>query len=280
MGIALRRLESLKNIWLWVILAGIAVLLLASNSEVPSGWNSVEQAVIEITAPAQKLITRASGAVAGLWEGYFYFVGLREENETLRRQVEELSSANNRYKEMLAAYERLSHLLEFRQSLPGKVVAGRVTGRDPTGWFRSIIIDKGAASGIQVNMPVTHAFGVVGRVVAVSRNYSKVLLIIDQNSAVDCLIQPTRERGMFKGCAAEVCRLEYVSKSTTARPGDTVVTSGLGGVFPKGLPLGEIVSVREAPGSLFKDIEVRPLVDFSKLEEVLVVMGEDVSKDR
>jgi rod shape-determining protein MreC len=126
-------------------------------------------------------------------------------------------------------------------------------------------------------MPVTHAFGVVGRIVAVSPNYSKVLLIIDQNSSVDCLIQTTRERGMFKGFSAEVCRLDYVTKSSKARPGDTVVTSGLGGIFPKGLPVGEIISVKKNSGSLFKDIDVRPLVDFSKLEEVLVVIGEDLS---
>jgi rod shape-determining protein MreC len=119
----------------------------------------------------------------------------------------------------------------------------------------------------------------VGRVVAVSPNYSKVLLIIDQNSSVDCLIQTTRERGMFKGFSSELCRLDYVTKSTEAKPGDTVITSGLGGVFPKGLPLAEIISVRKSPGSLFKDIDARPLVDFSKLEEVLVVMGEDISTE-
>ncbi len=82
---------------------------------------------------------------------------------------------------------------------------------------------------------------------------------------------------MFKGFSAEVCRLDYVTKSTMAQPGDRVITSGLGGVFPKGLPLGEIISVKASPGSLFKEIRARPLVDFSKLEEVLVVMGEGSS---
>ena len=263
-----------------MIFAGIAVLLFASGSDVPSRWNSVEQVIIEVTAPVQKIMTEVSGAITKLWEGYFYFVGLREENLRLREQVEKLSIDQNRYKEILAAYERLTHLLQFRQSLPHEVVASRVIGRDPTGWFKSIVIDKGRSDGIQVNMPVVHAFGVVGRVVSVSRNYSKVLLIIDQNSSVDCLIQTTRERGMFKGFSPDACRLDYVTRTTPAMPGDTVITSGLSGVFPKGLPLGEIVSVKEVSGSLFSDIHVRPLVDFSKLEEVLVVMGEGKSKDR
>jgi rod shape-determining protein MreC len=277
MGLALKGLEYLKNIWLWAVLAGVAILLFASGSDVPSGWNYLEQGIVELTAPAQKLISETSSAVRRVWEGYFFFVGLREENQRLREQVEELSKKNNHYEEMLAAYERLTHLLQFRRRLPGRVVASRVLGRDPTGWFKSIIIDKGRSSGIELNMPVTHAFGVVGRVVAVSPNYSKVLLIIDQNSAVDCLVQTTRERGMFKGFSAEVCRLDYVAKSTMAQPGDRVITSGLGGVFPKGLPLGEIISVKASPGSLFKEIRARPLVDFSKLEEVLVVMGEGSS---
>ncbi|MFO8088856.1 MAG: rod shape-determining protein MreC [Desulfatiglandaceae bacterium] len=273
----LKVLEGLKSIWLWAIIAGVVILLFASGPDVPSGWNYFEKGVIEVTAPVQKLFAKTSRAVKGLWEGYFFFVGLREENERLRKQVEELSKANSNYKEMLAAHERLTDLLQLRRELPGRVVASRVIGRDPTGWFKSIIIDKGQSSGIEVNMPVTHAFGVIGRIVAVSPNYSKVLLIIDQNSSVDCLIQTTRERGMFKGFSAEVCSLDYVTKSSKAKPGDTVVTSGLGGVFPKGLPLGEIISVRKNPGSLFKDINARPLVDFSKLEEVLVVIGEDIS---
>jgi rod shape-determining protein MreC len=279
MRLTLKVLEGLKSIWLWAIIAGVAILLFASGADVPSGWNYLEKGIIEVTGPVQKVMAETSRAVKRLWEGYFFFVGLREENQRLRAQVEELSEVNNRYKEMLGAYERLTHLLQFRRKLPGRVVASRVIGRDPTGWFKSIIIDKGRSSGIEVNMPVTHAFGVVGRVVAVSPNYSKVLLIIDQNSSVDCLIQATRERGMFKGFSTGLCRLDYVTKSSEARLGDIVITSGLGGVFPKGLPLGEIISVRKSPGSLFKDIDARPLVDFSKLEEVLVVMGEDISTE-
>jgi rod shape-determining protein MreC len=273
----LKVLEGLKSIWLWAIIAGVVILLFASESDLPSGWNYLEKGVVEVTGPVQKMIARTSQTVKGLWEGYFFFVGLREENQRLRKQVEELSEANSKYREMVAAHDRLADLLRFRRELPGRVVASRVIGRDPTGWFKSIIIDKGETSGIKVNMPVTHAFGVVGRIVAVSPNHSKVLLIIDQNSSVDSLIQTTRERGMFKGFSSEVCRLDYVTKSSKAKTGDTVVTSGLGGVFPKGLPLGKIISVRKSSGSLFKDIDVQPLVDFSKLEEVLVVIGEDLS---
>jgi rod shape-determining protein MreC len=124
-------------------------------------------------------------------------------------------------------------------------------------------------------MPVVNAFGVVGRVVSVSPNYAKVLLIIDQNSAVDCLVQRSRDRGMLKGLMSEICKLDYVAKSCDVAVGDIVVTSGLGGVFPKGLPVGQVLTVKEMLGELFKDIEIRPAVDFSKLEEVLVILEEN-----
>ena len=123
-------------------------------------------------------------------------------------------------------------------------------------------------------MPVVNASGLVGRIVSVSPNYAKILLIIDHNSAVDCLIQRSRDRGMVKGMSTEICKLDYVVKASDVRENDIVVTSGLGGIFPKGLPIGQIREVKELPGELFMDIEITPAVDFSKLEEVLVILKE------
>jgi rod shape-determining protein MreC len=138
-----------------------------------------------------------------------------------------------------------------------------------------VIIDKGSNAGLKVNMPVVDAKGVVGRLVAVSANYAKVLLIIDQNSAVDSLVQRSREKGIVKGLSPEMCKLDYVLKTGDIDPGDLVVTSGMGRVFPKGLPVGKVLEVSNIPWKLFKDIHVRPMVDFTKLEEVLVILKED-----
>jgi rod shape-determining protein MreC len=124
-------------------------------------------------------------------------------------------------------------------------------------------------------MPVVNADGVVGRLVSVSPNYSKVLLIIDQNSAVDCIIQRSRDEGIVKGLTAKLCVLEYMLKTSDVVVGDKVVTSGLGRVYPKGLPVGKVLEVVNIPGELFKDIKVVPMVDFSKLEELLVILKED-----
>jgi rod shape-determining protein MreC len=122
---------------------------------------------------------------------------------------------------------------------------------------------------------VVNADGVVGRLVSVSPSYSKVLLIIDQNSAVDCIIQRSRDEGIVKGLSAKLCVLDYMLKTSDVVVGDKVVTSGLGRVYPKGLPVGEVLEVVNIPGELFKDIKVGPMVDFPKLEELLVILKED-----
>ncbi|MEE4352909.1 MAG: rod shape-determining protein MreC [Desulfatiglans sp.] len=208
------------------------------------------------------------------WLNYFYLVNLHNENRELKEDVDYLRMENSRYREMLATHERLKELLQFKQTINWPVLAAQVIGLDPTGWFRSIIIDKGEKAGVRLNMPVVNAYGVVGRIVSVSPGYSKILLIIDQNSAVDCLVQRSRDRGMLKGLSTEVCQLDYVDKSDYVALGDAIVTSGLGGVFPRGLPIGTVISVREVSGELFKDIKITPTVDFSRLEEVLVILKE------
>jgi rod shape-determining protein MreC len=215
-----------------------------------------------------------------LWLNYFRLVDVHHENTELKNEMHELKMANSRYRELLATQERLEDLLQFKQAINRPVLAAQVIGLDPTGWFKSVIIDKGKWAGLRLDMPVVNAFGVVGRVVSVSSNYAKVLLIIDQNSAVDCLVQRSRDRGMLKGLMSEICKLDYVAKSNDITMGDIVVTSGLGGVFPKGLPVGRILDVKEISGELFKDIKIRTAVDFSKLEEVLVILEESKSSNQ
>jgi len=240
-----------------------------------SDWNPAEQLIIEICTPFQGFITHSVNIIEDFWSNYFQLVDVSRKNRELRKEIDALRMENSRYREMLASYKRLRKLLQFKQTIHWPVLAARVTGFDPTGWFKSIIIDKGKLSGLSLNMPVVNAYGVVGRIVSVSPDYAKVLLIIDQNSAVDCLVQRSRDRGMVKGLSSEICKLDYVVKSSDVKAEDIVVTSGLGGIFPKGLPVGRVQYVKDVSGGLFKEIGIRPLVDFSKLEEVLVILKED-----
>jgi len=257
----LKGVTGFSTIWLWVFIIGSVLFLLSSNSDLGPTWNPAEQVVIEITAPFQKLIKQTTKSTEELWLNYFRLVDVHQENTQLKNEIHELKIANSRYRELLATQERIEELLQFKQTINRPVLAAQVIGLDPTGWFKSVIIDKGKWAGLRLDMPVVNAFGVVGRVVSVSSNYAKVLLIIDQNSAVDCLVQRSRDRGMLKGLMSEICKLDYVAKSND-------------------ITMGDIVVVKEISGELFKDIKIRTAVDFSKLEEVLVILEESKSSNQ
>lgn len=231
--------------------------------------------VVELVAPFQNALTKTVAGVEVVWEKYFGLVRVYEDNRRLQEEVQSLRIQNARYREMLATQQRLQDLLQFKETTDWPMMAAQVIGRDPTGWFKSVILDKGARSGLAINMPVVSAEGVVGRVVSVSANYAKVLLIIDQNSAVDCLNQVTRDQGVLRGASTKVCELDYVLKTSRMARGEMIITSGMGRVFPKGLPVGRVIGVSDRPGVLFKDVQVRPMVDFNRLEEVLVILKED-----
>jgi len=262
------------KIFIWVFFPGLVLFLISSDSGQQSAWNPAGQLVMEIAAPFQHITKKIVNTVEGFWLDYFYLVNVRQENSELRTTADKLKIENSRYRELLSTHFRLQELLQFKQATDHPVLAVQVIGLDPTGWFKSVIINKGKKAGLELNMPVVNAEGVIGRIVSCSPNYAKVLLVIDQNSAVDCLVQRSRDRGMVIGLSTESCKLNYVVKSSDVVIGDIVVTSGLAGVFPKGIPVGEIFNVEDVSGNLFKNIDIRPAVDFSKVEEVLVILKE------
>ena len=268
-------INRIKIFWIWALLIFIALFFISANLGGKRSWDPSEQLVIEIIAPLQKFINETINVTERIWLKYFGLINTHNENIRMKKELDSLKMENYLYQEMLAANQRLQQLLQFRNMSDQPVIAAQVIGRDPTGWFQSVIIDKGKNSGIKLNMPVVNAEGVVGKLVSVSYNYSKVLLIIDQNSSVDCIIQRSRDDGILKGLSSKVCKLDYVLKSSDVHVGDIVVTSGLGGIFPKGIPVGEVTDVEDPPGELFKDVKIRPAVDFSKLEELLIILKED-----
>ena len=150
--------------------------------------------MVEGATPVQNFFKQTVKMLLDLWEDYFYLVDVRQENRRLKLELDSLKRENGFFREMVATQKRLTDLLKFKNAVSQPVVAAQVVGLDPTGWFQSVVIDKGTTSGIKRNMPVVNASGVVGRIVSVSPNYAKVLLIVDQNSAVDCLVQRSRDR--------------------------------------------------------------------------------------
>jgi rod shape-determining protein MreC len=197
---------------------------------------------------------------------------VRQENASLKKKLNHLEIENSKYQELLLANQRLQKLLNFQESTDEPLLPARVIGWDSSGLFKSIIIDKGEDDGLTINMPAVSSEGVVGRVVSVSAHYAQVLLITDQNSAVDGLLQRSRGRGTLKGRGSGQCYFDYVIKTRDVKVGDVIVTSGMGGMFPKGLLLGTVSEIEESPHEFFKQVQVAPAVDLSKVEEVLVVL--------
>ncbi len=267
-------LRKFRTFWIWIILAIIILVFVSSEPGGKGRWNPAEKIIVEITSPFQRFIKSTIKTTEEIWFKYFALIQTHNENTLLKREVALLRMENSRYKERLTTHERLQELLQFKETYDWPVLAAQVILRDPSGWFESVIIDKGEDSGLKVNMPVVNARGVVGRIVSVSADYAKVLLIIDQNSSVDCIVQRSRDGGILKGLFSDLCRLDYVLETSDVKVGDKVVTSGLGGVYPKGLDVGEVLTVVTTPGALFRDVKVRPMVDFSKLEELLVILEE------
>jgi rod shape-determining protein MreC len=276
----LLNLRRIKTYWIYIAFLFIAFALISANVGKRRTWGPAEQLIVEGTAPLQNFVSKTIKAVEGIWLKYFALINVQEENKALKKEIDLLRMQSARYREMAAASKSTEGFARFKDEIPWPVTEAQVIGRDPSGWFESVIIDKGKNSGLKMNMPVVDAKGVAGRLVAVSSEYSKVLLIIDQNSAVDCLVQRSREKGIVKGLSAGLCKLDYVVKAGDVMVGDMVVTSGMDRVFPKGLPVGEVVDVQDAPWEFFRNVKVKPMVDFSKLEDVLVIMKEDPLFDR
>ena len=258
--------------WISYVFILLSLILLSFSIGKGREWNPAEKLAIEIAAPFQKIFTGTISTARDIWKDYFFLVETRQENLRLNKKINLLEIENSRYQELLLTNQRLQQFLKFQENTKETFLPARVIGWNSSVLFKSIIIGRGAKDGLKINMPVVNSKGVVGRTVSVSPNYAQVLLVTDQNSVVDGLVQRSRCRGMLKGRGLSECSFDYVIKACDIEIADTIVTSGLGRAFPKGLYLGTVKKIDDSPYKLFKDVMVVSTVDFSKLEEVLVIL--------
>ena len=266
----LRRNRAVLSSAVFVLIAG--VLALRTGGE-RARSDPLGRFFLEVMAPLQRGSTAVGHAVIGTWRGVGELMHSREENETLRQRVRELEEQVTRLGEAELENVRLRRLLDLRETLRGDVLTARVIGRDATGIARTLVVDRGDADGVVKGAAVLAPEGIVGQVFLASRHAARVLLINDHNSGVDALVQRTRARGIVEGIVDDGCGLKFVKRTEDVQVGDTVITSGLDGIFPKSLPIGHVVAVDKRGQGLFQYAEVAPRVDFSQLEEVLVTRG-------
>jgi rod shape-determining protein MreC len=256
-------------------LAALALLFILislgiSRHVVPAGLSGPEAALFYLLSPLQRAAASASSA--------FTLLGTRSRLEELQREKRELladrllhlEAQNALLREEAAAAGHLARLLEYRISVPWRSTVHRVIGFDPGGVTRLLTIQGGAEEGIRPEMPVLGGEGVVGRTIRVTGRTAQVLPLVDINSAVDAVVQRTRDKGVLVGLGGRRCAMKYVERQAMVEEGDLVVTSGLG-AFPPGLILGDVERVNREGDGLFQEIVVLPRLVLERLEHVAVV---------
>jgi rod shape-determining protein MreC len=267
-----RVLAQRKPYLLLFLLLSLNLILMASSVKGVRTGSLLEETILSLAAPFFKAASWASDSVVGLWDQYAGLRGVEQQNRRLRAQVGTLLLEAREAEEARQEARRLRGLLDLRDESSLHAVAARVIARGAVGAARTILLGSGSHDGIANNQAVITPHGVVGRVIETAPGVTKVQTLLDPNSGVAALIQRTRVQGVVIGEGDESCRMAFVSELANVEVGDVVVTSGLDEIYPKGTIIGTVSEVGEASG-LTRYVQVRPEVDFLRLEEVLVLTG-------
>ena len=234
----------------------------------------IERQLLTLIYPLQKSVILATDGVAAIRTNLFgasdaAIARLRSENAKFKEQLVD-------HEERRQENERLKKLLSFSAGRDEPMLAARIIGVDATSWFRSITIDRGSSEQIREGMAVVSAYGVVGRVVTCTPHSSRVLLVVDAASKLSTIIERTRARAVCRG-DGDGMSLDYLPLTDDVQVDDLLITSGLGGGFPKGLIVGAVTRVDKRGYDMFQTVKVEPAVDFEHLEEVLVIVAAETS---
>ncbi len=254
------------------------MLLISAQVNSKTGVPILEAVTFGVFSEVQRGVSGGLSGVLHVWNGYVGLRHVRQENDDLKRR---LAASEITVQEQRALADRargLAQLLELRDRLTLRTAAAEIIGAAAAPDFRTLTIDKGTGSGVRSNMAVIAPAGIVGRIVVPSARSAKVQLLIDRNAAAGALIERTRAQGVVVGAGDDRLRMEYVSEAFDIVVGDVVMTSGIDGIYPKGFVIGHVESVERSGGG-YKRITVRPAVDFSSLEEVLVVLTPMPARD-
>lgn len=258
-------------IFFWVMLPQL--LLVSWQVQTRAGTRVLQAVVFEIFSRVQHATASAVNGTRGIWGSYVALRGVRVENEDLKRRVAALEVQLQQEHALAARSVELQKLMDLRSQAELPTLAAEVIAGNPDPVMRTVTIDKGSADGVLADMAVVAPGGIVGRVIRpVVRRAARVQLIIDHNAALGALTERTRAGGLVLGVeATPPLRMDMVSNLNDVKPGDTVVASGVDGIYPKGYLIGRVELATRGSG-LYQTITVRPGVDFSSLEAVLVVL--------
>lgn len=258
---------------LFIVVLSLLFVLMSFSSQtryVGETRTMFERTVMTIFSPVPKFVNWIGGTAQDMHYGYLDMRRAVNENVELRRKVATLTTENLKLRQSGSDMRRLRSLLAYSEQFEFETSMAQAIMLDTAGRFKSIIIDRGSADGVAVNDIIANANGLIGRVVLTTEDLAKVQLVTDNNCAVGSLVERTRRQGVVRGTGGTIVRMFDIPSLADVQPGDRVLTAGIDGVYPKGIPIGTVT--RSEPGqSLFKTVTVRPSVDFGTIEEVIVI---------
>lgn len=264
-----------QQIVIIVILLALPLLIFASSKKAPSDYNFVDRTVLTAILPLQLLSESFFDFCADKWDSYVDLRYTHRENQLLRIKLHELQVKNFFSQELLKENQRLRELLNYSLEPGFTHVGASVIATGPAPFFHSVTINRGMKDGVTIGAAVIVPTGVIGRIVALNSHSSEVALITDPNSSIDVLLATSRSRGRVVGLDEDQnfrTTLNYILRSEQVELGEKVVTSGLDGLFPKGLPVGQVVEIRKHHYGLYQELILESAADFTHLEEVLVLI--------
>ncbi|HEY3054382.1 MAG TPA: rod shape-determining protein MreC [Thermoanaerobaculia bacterium] len=237
-----------------------------------------ERTVMTLFSPVPKMVNWIGSTTSDMFHGYLDMRRAVNENLELHRKVAALTTENLKLRQSATDLRRLRSLLGYADQLSLETSMAQAIMLDTSGRFKSIIIDRGSAANVEVNDAVVNANGLIGRVVLTTKDLAKVQLVTDSNSSVGALIERTRRQGVVRGDGRGGAEMNDVPALADVVPGDRVLTAGIDGIYPKGIPIGVVVKADQGP-NLFKNIGVKPSVDFGSIEEVIVIHTRKIASE-
>jgi len=254
-----------------LVLVIVPVIALNAGGKSPADFHWFDRAAISVSAPVQAGIRWTIETSWDALQSYLLLLNTQTNNHKLALENRKLLNEIAAFDEVAKENDRLKALVDFNNPLEGKKIVARVIAQDVSPEFRMIRINKGSKQGVEAGMAVISLEGVVGRVIRAGKEFSDVLSLLDSSSAIDSLLQRNRVRGVVEGLGGQNLSMKYLRRTDDVQEGDLIVSSGIGGLFPKGLSIGKVVAVKKKNFGISQTVEVAPTADFNRLEEVTVI---------